>query len=853
MQLSRTLFAILFTLVSFSTFVNAQLFENFESGEKSTYSGASVTLATGNWFLDDALLGSLSNDKFNGTKSVRMDRRTGKTGNIYMLFDKPNGADEVSFYLAHYGNLAEGAELQVQYSINGGSTWQNIGDAIPAPFTLTEYTIPVQIDGNIRFKFVQSAGTDRMNIDDIRITDYIAPQQEPGLLATIEEEVVDSGSTVTFETTLTGNTTNKVVELKNIGSDTLRISEIVPSISPFSISVLQDSALAFNETTTITVSFSPQTEGSYTYENGLEIRSNANTFKVNLSGDAVEASGIIPIATARDLTEGEIVSIAGIVTVADEFQGPMYFQDETGGIAWFYSEMRDNTASFFANVSRGDSVYVTGELGSFNDLKQIVGSDPVFEFKPNQVSLQPLEMSISAMNTGNFEGQLVSLNVEIDHTGALQGNTNYVITDQSGTGELRISSFTDIVGSTAPTGVTKIVGVVSNFRGTYQLQPRDLNDIDAETNEIPGEDISKDETFDIVTWNIEWFGSASNGPEDDEIQLNNVITVIDSIDADIFALQEIANQTMFNRLVDSLSAYEGVLASFSQTQKTAYLYKSSTINILNSGLLTTGQVSYDWANGRFPLELHFEAVFDQEIREIKAYNIHAKALGEQEDYVRRTDASTTLKNFLDQNESESNVIVIGDYNDEILVSSVGGQDSPYKNFDDDTEYTILTKSLEEAGFTSFGGSSMIDHITISSELVDEYFEGTERVENPSYIGSYLSQTSDHYPVWVRFKWGIITSNEDESSTIANGIRLEQNYPNPFNPSTTISYSLDNIANVSLEVYDLMGRKVSTLVQGRQTAGEQTINFDASSLASGVYIYRLIAGGQVLTKKMVLLK
>ncbi|MFV1883667.1 MAG: T9SS type A sorting domain-containing protein [Balneola sp.] len=853
MQLSRTLFAIFFCIVSASTTTHAQLFEDFESGEKSSYSGASVTLSTGSWFLDDALLGSLSNDKFNGTKSVRMDRRDGKTGNIYMQFDKPNGADEVSFYLAHYGNQAEGAELQVQYSTNGGNTWQNIGDAIPAPFALTEYTIPVQVDGNIRFKFIQSAGTDRMNIDDIRITDYIAPQQEPGILVTIEDEVVDSGATITFETTLTGNTSNKIVELKNIGSDTLRISEIVPSISPFSISALQDSALGFNETTTITVSFSPQTEGIYDYENGLEIQSNANTFKVNLSGEAVEASGVIPIATARDLTEGEIVSIAGIVTVAGEFQGPMYFQDETGGIAWFYSEMRDNAESFFSNVSRGDSVYVTGELGSFNDLKQIVGTDPLFEFKANQVPLQPLEISISTMNSGNYEGQLVALNVEIDHTGALQGNTNYVITDQSGTGELRISSFTDIVASTAPSGVTTIVGVVSNFRGTYQLQPRDLNDIDAETNEIPGEDISKDETFDVVTWNIEWFGSASNGPEDDEIQLNNVITVIDSIDADLFAFQEISNPTMFGRLVDSLDAYEGIIASFAQTQKTAYLYKSSTINVLNSGLLTTGQTSYDWANGRYPLELSFEAVFDQEVRQIKAYNIHAKALGEQEDYVRRRDASISLKNYLDQNEAESNVIVIGDYNDEILISSVGGQDSPYKNFDDDTEYTILTKSLEEDGFTSFGGSSMIDHITITSELMDEYFEGTERVENPSYVGSYLSQTSDHYPVWVRFKWGIITSNEDGEFTTVKSIRLDQNYPNPFNPSTTISYSLDNTANVSLEVFDLMGRKVSTLVQGQQTAGEQTINFDASALASGIYIYRLVVGGQVLTKKMVLLK
>ncbi|HCT51713.1 MAG TPA: glycoside hydrolase, partial [Balneola sp.] len=82
----------------------------------------------------------------------------------------------------------------------------------------------------------------------------------------------------------------------------------------------------------------------------------------------------------------------------------------------------------------------------------------------------------------------------------------------------------------------------------------------------------------------------------------------------------------------------------------------------------------------------------------------------------------------------------------------------------------------------------------------------------------------------------------------------QNYPNPFNPSTTISYTLDSSTNVSLSVYDITGRKVATLVNGRQTAGAQEVRFDASSLASGVYIYRLeTATGASLTKKMVLIK
>lgn len=848
----RILLAALYILLFQST-VQAQLFENFESGEKSSYSGASVTLTSGDWFLDDALIGSLSNDKYNGTRGVRMDRRDGKTGNIYMQFDKPNGADEVSFYLAHYGNNAEEAALQVQYSLDGGNSWTNIGDELFAPFDLTEFSIPVQVDGNIRFKFVQSSGTDRMNIDDIRITDYIAPQEEPSLIVTINEEVVDSGSTVTFETTLTGNTSEIVAELKNVGSDTLRFSEVIPSVAPFSISDLQDSVLAFNETTEITLYFSPNNEGSYTYDNGLDIRSNINPFKVNLTGEAVASDGIIPIATARELPEGTIVSLAGVVTVSDEFAGPMYFQDETGGIAWFYSPMRDDTETFFANVNRGDSIIITGELGSFNELKQIVGDTPQFEFRATGDNAVPIPITVQELNSGLLEGLLVSMNVEIGHAGALQGNTNYDITDATGSAVMRISSFTNIVGSTAPDGATTIVGVVGNFRGTYQLTPRDLNDIDAEVNVIPGEDVPLDETFDVVTWNIEWFGSASNSPDDDVLQFENVKTVITTIDADVYALQEISNESLFNDLVTDLTDYEGIYADYSQTQNTAYLYKSSTIQRRNSRLITSGMNQSDWANGRYPFYFQFNATINGEVREINMFNIHAKAFSEQTDYNQRLNASNQMKTYLDSNHSEDNVIFLGDFNDEILVSTVGGNESPYMNFDDDLEYTIVTKTLEQAGFTSFSSSSMIDHIVFSSELSDEYFMGTERVENTSYVGSYLSTTSDHFPVWVRFHWGPGVSNEIEEVERTLSFSLDQNFPNPFNPNTVISYQLTDNSFVNLKVFDAVGREVAILENGLKSAGIHQVTFDASSLSSGLYFYQLQSLEGIITKKMLLVK
>ncbi len=84
-------------------------------------------------------------------------------------------------------------------------------------------------------------------------------------------------------------------------------------------------------------------------------------------------------------------------------------------------------------------------------------------------------------------------------------------------------------------------------------------------------------------------------------------------------------------------------------------------------------------------------------------------------------------------------------------------------------------------------------------------------------------------------------------------KLEQNYPNPFNPSTRIIYQIAAASNVKLEVFDMLGRKVATLVNERKDAGEYSVNFNASGLSSGVYFYRLQTDKFTQTKKMILMK
>ncbi|WP_456429831.1 FlgD immunoglobulin-like domain containing protein [Rhodocaloribacter sp.] len=109
-----------------------------------------------------------------------------------------------------------------------------------------------------------------------------------------------------------------------------------------------------------------------------------------------------------------------------------------------------------------------------------------------------------------------------------------------------------------------------------------------------------------------------------------------------------------------------------------------------------------------------------------------------------------------------------------------------------------------------------------------------------------------------FLAGTVTSVERTTPSVPAALVLEQNYPNPFNPATTIRYQLPTPGQVELSIYDLSGRRVRTLVDGRQNAGVHTVVWDGrdargQATASGIYFYRLVAGGWVQVRRMLRLR
>ncbi|WP_316825793.1 DNA/RNA non-specific endonuclease [Pedobacter miscanthi] len=140
--------------------------ETFESGTKTSYTTASVTLSSGSWSLNDALIGNLAADAKNGSQSARIRN----TGILSMNFDV-SGADVVTIAHAKYGTDAN-STWQLWYSTNGGSSWQQSGSTISSSATtLATATFNTSISGNVRFQIRKiSGGTARINIDDFSIS-----------------------------------------------------------------------------------------------------------------------------------------------------------------------------------------------------------------------------------------------------------------------------------------------------------------------------------------------------------------------------------------------------------------------------------------------------------------------------------------------------------------------------------------------------------------------------------------------------------------------------------------------------------------------------------------------------------
>ncbi|MFZ1518769.1 MAG: T9SS type A sorting domain-containing protein [Ignavibacteriaceae bacterium] len=177
----------------------------------------------------------------------------------------------------------------------------------------------------------------------------------------------------------------------------------------------------------------------------------------------------------------------------------------------------------------------------------------------------------------------------------------------------------------------------------------------------------------------------------------------------------------------------------------------------------------------------------------------------------------------------------------LQLSNVSGSESA-----DNIEVKVM-KSSSHLTFTE--ASKLIDKIETSAEKEIVFLFDVNYNTDVNTVDTLELMITDNKKIYLT-KSFIFNYTGPKSYT------LEQNFPNPFNPSTKIRYTVPDLGDnpqVVLKIYDILGNEVETVVNERQVPGYKEIEFNASDLASGVYLYRLIAADFVSVKKMMLIK
>lgn len=274
-------------------------------------------------------------------------------------------------------------------------------------------------------------------------------------------------------------------------------------------------------------------------------------------------------------------------------------------------------------------------------------------------------------------------------------------------------------------------------------------------------------TLDFATWNLEWFGDASNGPADEALQLGNAHAVIAGTDADVWSVQEIVDATQWNALTTRLAGYVGVLANDpsvidgpkyysdfgNREQKVGILWKTG-VATLQEARVILGAHDYQFA-GRPPLQARLRVTVNGTTEDVVVIALHMKCCADSTSWLRRRNAAAALEAYLDSAFATQKVFVIGDWNDDVDGSIWGGRPTPYANFlAAPARYTFVTKTLSEARQASTTDyPDTIDHHLVTNEAAAALVPGSVEVYRlEAYVASYATTTSDHYPVLARYRF-----------------------------------------------------------------------------------------------------
>jgi len=766
----------------------------YAAGTGSSNAGNTYSLGTDS----DRAFGGLQSGSLISTIGVKFVNNTGST--ITSLRVRYTGEQ----WRLGASPRTQGDRLDFQYSVNASSlangTWINddsldfnspilsgtvgaLNGNLPGNFRVREDVISglsIPVGGTFWFRwndFNVTSSDDALGVDDFSVVPQGAVSNLPAITTSVN--ALDFGQiTINSSKTLSYS-----IHLSSLRDSVVRVNTFTDAFSLSLDQVVFNDSLVLTHDDTVYVRFSPHVNGDY--HDSIDHVNVDVTKSIRLTGMGYDPlSNIIPIAEARLKSAGTKVTVAGRITVGDEQGSPSFVQDASGGIAVF-----DN--AFSKSVSIGDSVIVTGKIDFFNNQVEITN---VSFSLPDTLKrfVRPKHIAIAALAAN--EGLLVTVDSVslVNKSFVFYPQSTEQITDGTSRADLRIDGDTNIPGYTKPQGAVNITGIVGRFKTNVQLLPRFRDDIPGTTApQTPFDSIPKANTFDLMNWNLEFFGAIDKkypqgfGPANETLQLQNVRSVIDSVHADVIAVQEVSNDSIFHELVRRLPGYKAVCSNrysysfngFDPTfppQKVCFIYDSVTVHPTSTRVMfetlydsarlhipsllpnyPTGDASSFWSSGRLPFLMTANVTIQGVTQRIRFVDIHAKSGDQQSDYDRRVYDVNVLKDSLDAHYPNDRVVILGDYNDDLQQSIVAGLVTSYQRFVQDTaRYTPVTLALSQAGAkstVSFNG--VIDNQVISNELNADRLPGSQQVITPFLqIPNYGTTTSDHLPVVSRFSF-----------------------------------------------------------------------------------------------------
>lgn len=275
-------------------------------------------------------------------------------------------------------------------------------------------------------------------------------------------------------------------------------------------------------------------------------------------------------------------------------------------------------------------------------------------------------------------------------------------------------------------------------RKTPELPSPEDSDIFVACTPFPG----TNQSLDIVTFNIETF------PINGYTSVIAVANLLKTIDADVYALQEIASQSGFNQLVDLMPGYSGLFYLINNSDwNLAYIFKTSEITVDQAATRLLFTDSQYFPRPPYEVKIHHKPLKT----DIYIINNHLKCCGGFENELSRRNASSLLKEYIDLQRPDDAVVMLGDLNDEITGTDY--YENPFLNFINDPD-NFAFADMHIANGSQLWWSypswpSHIDHILITNELFSFVDTTIVYKVSPCY-SEYSANISDHRPVGVRF-------------------------------------------------------------------------------------------------------